>query len=217
LRFQKAFLIANACETVYLSEAEATKTLNAMGISRFQFLDSSKTNEFSDTQVLLASVRGYTLICFRGTEGAADWRTNLNAGWKELSLGFFVPRIRVHSGFYSAWVDAKPGVIKYLDKEGATKSDRPSAKGGVCHEVLIGGHSLGGALAVIAGADLVRDGYQVLGIFTFGQPMVFSGDVKSVARVMPEIERFVFKGDPIPSLPPRKILRRYRQDLRAAA
>jgi hypothetical protein len=207
LRFRKAFLVANACDAAYLSGSDATRTLNAMGVERFKFLDFPSANQLSDTQILLASLEGYTLICFRGTQELVDWKTNLSVSGQDLPFGPFGPPIRVHSGFYKAWIEAKPGIAKYLDEVGATRdNNKASINTGKCHEILIGGHSLGGALATISSVDLVRDGYQVLGTFTFGQPKVFSSEmnkiIKSYPEMTPEIERFVFKSDPVPLLPP---------------
>lgn len=203
--FRKAFMIANACEVAYMEGDSVVQMLRAMGIERYRFLDLAGNRAVSDTQALAASIDGYTLICFRGTTGLRDWQTNLRTERKAISLGFFGLGY-VHSGFWNAWNDVKPEVISYLKEQKATNTNDPaSTSNGQCHEILIGGHSLGGAIALIAGIELKRDGYQVLGVFTFGQPKVFSEEVAKIyaesSSDFPDIQRFIFADDPFPSLP----------------
>lgn len=208
LSFRKAFIIANACEVAYMEGEPVIQMLRSMGVERHTFLDLAHHKKGgSDTQALAASIDGYTLICFRGTAGLSDWKTNLRTERKAISLGFFGATGYVHSGFWSAWEDVKPEVIKYLKEQRATNENEPaSASNGQCHEILIGGHSLGGAIALIAGIELKREGYQVLGVFTFGQPKVFSEEVVKMSDQspsdFPDIQRFIFADDPVPSLPP---------------
>lgn len=204
LSFRKAFMIANACEAAYMEGDAVNQMLRAMGIDRHRFLDLGGQRGASDTQALAASIEGYTLLCFRGTSSLKDWTTNVRTSPKRFSIGLLGEGF-VHTGFWDAWMDVKPEVIQYLKEQKATNANetRPGMK---CHEILIGGHSLGGAVALIAGLELVKDGYQVLGVFTFGQPKVFSKEVARIyeesPNLFPDIQRYIFAGDPIPTLPP---------------
>lgn len=204
LSFRKAFMIANACEAAYMEGDAVHQMLRAMGIDRHRFLDLGGKKGASDTQVLAASIEGYTLLCFRGTSNLKDWKTNVQTSPRRFSIGGLDVG-SVHTGFWNAWVDVKPDVIQYLKEQKATNANE-TTPGMKCHEILIGGHSLGGAVALIAGLELMKDGYQVLGVFTFGQPKVFSKEVERAYETspgfFPDIQRYVFDGDPVPTLPP---------------
>jgi hypothetical protein len=68
---------------------------------------------------------------------------------------------------------------------------------------MITGHSLGGALALLAAATWV-DGEPVQGVYTYGQPMVGKADfVSSVRRrLLDRYFRFVNDSDVVPRVPP---------------
>lgn len=96
------------------------------------------------------------LVAFRGTNEKADWLTNLNVFLKRSPLGW------VHRGFMKAtelfWPDLPQKILEFRDQGQA---------------VWITGHSLGGALAVLAAAKMLNEHkLRVAGICTFGQPSV---------------------------------------------
>ena len=205
-RFYQAFYVANACEAAYLPKKDVQKTLDRMGVLKHRFLDIRLGT--SDTQVLIATLENYSLVCFRGSQQAMDWVTNVQAWPTSYPIG--PSGTQVHAGFYNAWVGARKPLMHALREVGVTKmqiSAQPNDSEPLkeCHPVLIGGHSLGGALATLAGLDLVMEHYPVLGIYTFGQPRVLMGEniVRDVADApLLYIERFAFKTDRVPSLPP---------------
>jgi len=100
----------------------------------------------------------------------------------------------VHRGFYNAYLT----VARQVNL--AAKSLLASCQG--CH-IYITGHSLGGAIATLAAADL----FQVtkdLTLYTFGSPRV--GDEKFAAyfdRIVPDTYRVVHSQDLVPHLPQR--------------
>jgi triacylglycerol lipase len=67
------------------------------------------------------------------------------------------------------------------------------------------GHSLGGALAVLAAAHLLAEGHRVNGLYTFGQPRV--GDetfaTECVNRLAKQYFRFVNNNDTVTRVAPR--------------
>jgi hypothetical protein len=75
------------------------------------------------------------------------------------------------------------------------------------YETTITGHSLGGALAVILGMYLEKDGLRVERIITFGQPKVTNVDGARKYAHLPLL-RFVHQGDPVPDMPPLLSLRK---------
>ena len=163
--------------------------------------------------VFMASAGHYTLICFRGTQSAKNWATNVSIQITPLSFTyarFLVAHEKtghVHSGFLRAWRDVKPKVIAYLAKHGAPPDDPDgSSKQKQCHDVLLGGHSLGGAVALLAGIELSNLDYNVIGIFLFGGPRAVAGDFHKIyddhKSAFPKIHRYVYKNDLVPELPP---------------
>lgn len=68
---------------------------------------------------------------------------------------------KVHSGFYNFYKYLEPQLIEILDRANAKNKT-----------ISITGHSLGGAMATIAGAELTLLGYEVSEIYTYGEPKV---------------------------------------------
>ena len=103
--------------------------------------------------------RELIVVAFRGTDEWADWLTNLNVLFKRSPLGF------VHRGFMKAtdsfWPDLARHVVERRDHD---------------QRVWITGHSLGGALALLAATKLfVENNVPIAGLYTFGQPPVGTG------------------------------------------
>ena len=74
---------------------------------------------------------------------------------------------------------------------------------GTQKQLWITGHSLGGALAVIAGAAYLRD-YSIAGVYTYGQPkLTVSGTADLYhTKLDGRYIRFVNNHDVVPTLPP---------------
>jgi hypothetical protein len=100
---------------------------------------------------------------------------------------------RFHQGFMKALADIWDLLYEAVDGE-RKKNDRP---------LWLTGHSLGGALAVLAGWRFKRKFVPVHQIYTFGGPMV-GNDIaaKAIDRELGgRIFRYVNLPDPIPKLP----------------
>jgi hypothetical protein len=104
------------------------------------------------------------VVVFRGTNGAdfENWITNIEA------VSSPYPGVtggRVHTGFILAYNDVKAQVANAVL---ALKTDYPDAK------IFVTGHSLGGALAVLAAADFKNKFFSETSItlYTYGQPRV---------------------------------------------
>ena len=78
-------------------------------------------------------------------------------------------------------------------------------------EIYLTGHSLGGAMAVLAALDMQGKAYQshplwskCKGIYTYGQPMVAGEDSRQTCEELigQRVYRHVFKNDIVPHLPP---------------
>jgi predicted lipase len=104
----------------------------------------------------------------------------------------------VNKGFYQAWLNLKNDVIKTLEKFTALYRSA---------WVIVVGHNLGGAIAVLASVDIIdifgSRGFHF--VFTFGQPRV--GNTNFAECLNKKLEnknsfRFVHYADPIPHFPP---------------
>jgi hypothetical protein len=144
---------------------------------------------------------GDAVLAFRGTQVfnpgdpprkfrtiAANYLTNADIACTQLDDGS-----RVHRGFHAAAL----ALLETLQARGLAQSPR---RWWIC------GHSLGGAIAVLA-ADALRalPGQTVAGVLTLGQPRV--GDALHVARLARcpfPILRIVHGCDVVPSVPPER-------------
>jgi pimeloyl-ACP methyl ester carboxylesterase len=66
------------------------------------------------------------------------------------------------------------------------------------------GHSLGGALAVIASSEQHKAGVNVAGVVTLGQPRVGNAEFTAAFEkaLQNKYNRYVYENDPVPHLPP---------------
>jgi hypothetical protein len=142
------------------------------------------------------------VLAFRGTDplNAINFLTDANCQMTGLlSLG------HVHSGFYrnvrSVWFD----IVQHVQ----AAIDDPN-DGTRLQALYVTGHSLGAAMAALAGAIIFGDsafmGWRKLvqGIYTYGQPMVGDKEFARIcsARFGSLLFRHVYDHDLVPHLPP---------------
>lgn len=110
----------------------------------------------------------------------------------------------VHMGFHSSWLNTRKQILPDLQAQLSAHSD---------YQLTLVGHSLGGAVAALAGLDLLARGYRPV-ITTFGEPR--SGNV-GLAKYIDErfnltmnvpvddtqtnYRRLTHIDDPVPQLP----------------
>nr|CAD1827026.1 unnamed protein product [Ananas comosus var. bracteatus] len=157
------------------------------------------------------------VVAFQGTEpfDAMQWRTDIDFSWYE------IPNVgRVHLGFMKALGLQKTSVgwpkdIQTSAKPLAYYTIREKLRGALVENknarVLITGHSLGGALAILFPAVLaLHEEHNMLerleGVYTFGQPRV--GDKRLGEFVEGFLDkpkrryfRFVYCNDVVPRVP----------------
>src|SRR6266481_750347 len=131
--------------------------------------------------------REVILIAFRGTDQRADWLTNLNVLFKRSPLGL------VHRGFMKATESFWPELARYI----AERRDNAQS-------IWITGHSLGGAIALLASTKLFfENNLPIAGLYTFGQPPV--GTLSFCSRFERQhpfpFFRFVNQTDAVADLP----------------
>jgi Lipase (class 3) len=159
----------------------------------------------STGQLIMTHDRTIAIVSFRGTEltNPLNWFTD--AATKKLP--FFENDIgnncKVHLGFKrnmeAVWYGSEGIVRKLIENENSLVA------------IYLTGHSLGGAMAVLAGLALQQEQIvlwnKVRGIFTFGQPMVVDDWDRNVleARIGMRLFRHIYFNDVIPHLPPLSV------------
>ncbi|MBU3890356.1 lipase family protein [Methylosinus sp. KRF6] len=174
---------------VFLAEASAAAYSEA-GARAF-----AKENGFSQIELFdRGNVQGYwcgandsALLVFRGTNNIGQWLRDFQALPAPHEWGW------VHLGF-SRGVDAVARDLRPFD-ESAGKAGR---------HIWIAGHSLGGALAVLAAARLRVKNICAPLVLTYGQPAVGLADFASRfdAELSRSLWHVVNQNDVVPRVPP---------------
>ncbi|MFH1800958.1 MAG: lipase family protein [Candidatus Omnitrophota bacterium] len=180
-----ACLLADLSELAYKPQSEIQAVLPSLNLSFEDFFNDPT----SGTQGFLAKNERAAFLLFRGTERdkPEDVIVDLLA-WPASH-----PSGKVHAGFQFAFNSVKSAVEKHFQK----LQDFPVP-------VYVGGHSLGGSLAVLAAAYMIDKNIPVAGLYTFGQPRV--GNAKFEKHYAPLIVenyyRFTNAQDLFPHVPP---------------
>jgi triacylglycerol lipase len=157
-----------------------------------------KSFDRGSTQAFLFTGGDRCIVAFRGTEKLLeDWLADLDARHAPSPWGLS-GAIGVHAGFHGA-----------LE---AVWADLHQALTAVRCPVWFTGHSLGGALAVLAAYRLHHcesaSGHTVAGVYTFGQPRVGNAALASFcsAELAQRVFRYVNASDIVPLVPPSRPL-----------
>jgi triacylglycerol lipase len=188
---ENAAFLAQAANLVYESqEVIQTVTQEMWQFPGFQFIEGRLGDEI-DTQGFVISNHQALIIAFRGTEEKVeDYATNMESNLVPLYGG------QVHSGFK----DAYDIVAEQLKNSLAFLHTN-------LQKIWICGHSLGGALATIAAAHLLDLGYEISGVYTFGQPRVGNEVFAETLNylIQDKYYRIVNQGDIITRVPPKSL------------
>lgn len=172
--------------------------LGNSGFSLVDVIDIQETQGFVCRRIV-ANEPPYLVLAFRGTEKKiSDWLTDLRC----------VPTVegktKVHTGFLDAFT-------KNVDAEGRTVEEavrnilaRPEAadEQGNPLPLFVTGHSLGGALALLATKLIASD---VTGAcYTFGAPRI--GNYEFFRFIKTPVYRVVNSSDVVPRVPPGAVM-----------
>ena len=175
-----------------------TKILEMSGFKLISTIDVGETQGFACKCIGTEESpceSPYVVISFRGTEKKiSDWLTDLKAIPTVFGKG------KVHTGFYEAFTQVK-------DKDGKTSRDRivdimksPEVRddNGDPLPLFFTGHSLGGALALLATKILASD---IKGAcYTFGGPRI--ANYEYFNKLKTPVYRVVNSSDIVPRVPP---------------
>lgn len=135
----------------YRSRDQARAFAEALGLGDFHWFSDQSTQAFTASDV------DNLFVAFRGTEAnPIDW--SRNARFSPIAGDFG----RIHSGFVSGLDEVWEESLEVIAAAG-----KPS---------VFTGHSLGGALAMIAAVRTNAAGHPVEAVYTYGQPRVGLGD-----------------------------------------
>lgn len=162
------------CQTVYNDDIEYT------------IYDG---NPSEDAQMMSCEIDGTLFLVFRGTESKEDVLNTLQF-FKNGFLG-----CHIHSGFHKQYASIRLFIVSIINNYKEKESNM---------QVICTGHSLGGALAMIAALDIQTQMGVEVSCITFGAPRVGNWKFKEMyCKNVSDSYRFVNWLDPIPCLPPR--------------
>lgn len=141
------------------------------------------------SQAILIEHEDFICMAFRGTDQVEDWLDNIDIREKDALFGFF------HEGFWVATQDIWPQI--YNDYQHAHREKgRP---------LFLTGHSLGGAMATIAAAELIDKDIPFTSVYTFGQPRTMNRETgrKFNSECKNRFHRFCNDKDLVTRLPSR--------------
>jgi hypothetical protein len=197
---RNATFLALACQFAYCPAGAGEAAFrDELGLS-------AKLISVDNTQAYVAANDKHVVVVFRGSQdptsldGLKDWlMTNamnllivptgpLGADFAAAGVG-----ARWHQGFVNAITEAWDPVFAATTEHLKAK-DRP---------LWVTGHSLGGALALLAAWLFLRRTVPVHQVYTFGAPMVGNKDVADAfnREYAGKVFRYVNPPDPVPLLP----------------
>ena len=143
-----------------------------------------------DTEAIVVEAKDFIVVAFRGTTSKADRKTDFRISVGRAEVENHPQHVGVHAGFYDAYRLVETKVHAAIN----------SVPG---KSVYLTGHSLGGAVALVASAALGgRDdiGGRVAAVYTFGSPRAGGRDFPAIVKA-PHY-RIVNSGDVVPLVPP---------------
>jgi triacylglycerol lipase len=195
---EHAYQLDKAANLAYGDESEIRTTTESWGFDRLTYFCGTHQMPFllEDTQGYLAASDHMIIVAFRGTEPSQirDWLSDVNTpvipGPARKGL--------IHLGFGRALASVYPEIRDTIEEVRTNNQT-----------LWFTGHSLGGALAMLAAATMYLEDPKLLadGVYTFGQPrtcdrlLAIAHDTAFKSRHF----RFVNNNDIVAQLPPEPI------------
>lgn len=146
----------------------------------------------TSTQVLVGGSlddEGALIVAFRGSREPRDFINDARFLFKSPWSGDIHGAARVHRGFSGCWFSV---------------ADRVITRARTARRIILTGHSLGAADAVLGAMDLKQLGLPVWKVVTFGCPRVGNAEFRDFynANLHDETLRVAAQGDPVTVMPP---------------
>ncbi|WP_020380265.1 lipase family protein [Nocardiopsis potens] len=190
-----ALCLAHAAKLAYADEDAARAQAAEWGFDRFRFFEADFAPPFAldHTQAYVMASDDMVIAAFRGTEPAQimDWLSDAKAPMVAHSSG----KGMVHWGFDTALEAIYPRMLAAIEE--MRDNDQT---------LWFTGHSLGGALAMLAAARIRLADPELLadGVYTFGQPRTCDRELAAAydGALRGRTHRFVNNNDVVPQVPP---------------
>ena len=184
LNKDKKILCMQSCINEYHNEyGKHKKVLDS--VKPFKAIFEKKF--FFNRKTIIYNVEGHTgvkdnifYVIFRGSDGSSDWVSNLKF-WKYNKPFYFRKKrmlsrknIKFHAGFIEQYMEIYPKIMKRINENKH-------------REIIIAGHSLGGAIATLSAYDIKLLSPELnITLFTAGSPRVgnkyFVNDFNSIIK-----------------------------------
>ena len=129
------------------------------------------------------------VVSFRGSTTIDAWITNFDFGTTDTDI---CSGCTAHRGFWNSWVDSRSRV---------TPAVKQAAKDFPSYKITVVGHSLGGAIASLAAAQLRNYGLTVA-LYSFGSPRIGGNKISSyISSQTGGNFRVTHWNDPVPKVP----------------
>lgn len=153
-------------------------------------LHSSQTTDVTG-YVAVDRGRGLTVLAFRGSSSIRNWVANIDTIKVNVDI---CPGCRAHQGFWRSWKEARTGVMAAL---------MTAAQSYPTFKVVVVGHSLGGAIADFAAAEIRNTGVTA-DLYTYGAPRISGASLSNYITNQNRGGNFrvTHTNDVVPRLPP---------------
>lgn len=141
--------------------------------------------------VAVDHTRSLTVLAFRGSKSVRNYLADADFPSVPTDI---CTGCTADQGFYDSWVEARTGVLAALNSAAAANPT---------YGVVVVGHSLGGAIAAIAAAEIRNSGTDS-DLYTYGQPRIGGYTVSNYITNQNKGGNFrtTHYDDPVPRLPP---------------
>lgn len=199
-RLMRQYAVAAYCQSNIVSPGDQltcatgncpkVEAANTSSVSEFEKLDR-------DTDVAGFVALDHTnkriVMAFRGSTTLDSYVTDIRFGLKET---YICEGCQAHEGFWQSWLDAKDTVIPIVKKAAASWST---------YQITSTGHSLGGAIATLAAAELRKYNMDVA-LYSYGAPRVGEKRISKYISDQGNNFRLTHYNDLVPRLPDRWLM-----------
>jgi hypothetical protein len=142
----------------------------------------------------------YIVVAFQGSKSPRDFEQDAEFWMTDLNWSRNDEPAAVHHGFLEDWESIEGQVVAAVKQIIASRSPNSDLR----TPIFVTGHSLGGALAILGALELVRQGFNISGVYIFGCPRVGNAAFRDIYNASLSDITFgiVNQNDIVPRTPP---------------